>query len=66
MSTLPEQPESDEDDGESWFDSAFETWTWVMVMGATFVVPIVFWIAHKFFGWEPPEFVQSIIEFFSA
>lgn len=63
--TTPEQ-QQDEEEESSWFDSAFETWAWVMVLGATFGAPIALWVAQRYFGWEPPEFIQSIIETFAV
>jgi hypothetical protein len=63
--------DDDDNDGEpqswgDWFEETIGMWIGIAVIGASVAVPIGLWIATKFFGWEPPEFVQDWIDFFAA
>lgn len=49
-----------------WFEETIAFWIGVAVIGCSVFIPVGLWIATKFFGWEPPEFIQEWIEFFSA
>ncbi len=62
----------EENDNESespwldWFGENLEFIAGAVVLTASLVVPVAMWIAMKFFGWEPPEFVQEWIDYFAA
>lgn len=63
--------DDEEDDDEpqtwsDWFEDAIGFWITAAVVGASLAVPVALWIASKFFGWEPPEFLQEWIDFFAA
>jgi len=61
-----ENEEQGEDAWANWFEEAAGFWIGVCVIGASLVVPLGLWIATKFFGWEPPEFITEWIDFFAA
>jgi hypothetical protein len=64
---------SDDDDNEEesqswadWFEETIGMWITIAVIGASVAVPVAMWVASEYFGWEPPEFIQDWIDFFSA
>jgi hypothetical protein len=57
------EPQEEEED---WFDQNLGTWLLVAVVCASLVIPAIFWVASKLFGWEPPEFLMDWIDFFAA
>ncbi|MGC3967849.1 MAG: hypothetical protein QM775_10900 [Pirellulales bacterium] len=61
-----EQSKEGPRDWNEWFEEALGTIVAVAVIGASLIVPLAFWVAAKFFGWEPPEFLQEWIDYFSA
>lgn len=64
--TNEEKEEEGSGDWADWFEEAAGFWIGVAVIGASLVVPVGLWIATKFFGWEPPEFIAEWIDYFAA
>ncbi|MCE9607509.1 MAG: hypothetical protein K8U03_21690 [Planctomycetia bacterium] len=66
MSKKENEEEGENEGWIDWFEEAAGFWIGVAVIGSSLVVPAVFWIATKFFGWEPPEFINEWIDYFGA
>jgi len=66
---MSDDHEEEDDEPKSWgdwFEDAVGMWVGFAVIGASVFVPVALWIATKFFGWQPPEFIQEWIDFFAA
>jgi len=66
MSDDEDEQEEEPKSWADWFEDAIGFWIGVAVVGASIAVPIGLWVATKFFGWEPPEFLQEWIDYFAA
>lgn len=69
MAAMSDEEDKDDDEPHGWvdwFEEAIGMWIGIAIIGASVAVPVGLWVANKFFGWEPPEFVQEWIDFFAA
>lgn len=69
MPPMAKEEKEEEGNSDAWVDWLEESagfWIGVAVIGASLVVPVCFWIATKFFGWDPPEFISEWIDYFAA
>lgn len=68
MPTMAKEEKDEESESPwlDWFGENLEFMAGAVVLGASLVVPVGMWIAMKFFGWEPPEFIQEWIDYFAA
>lgn len=53
------------DDEDSKFREFISYAIFGAVLFASFGAPILLFVLHKVFGWEPPQFLQDWIGFFS-
>lgn len=69
MPTMAKEEQNNDESENTWLDWISESGEFLAgaaVLVASLGVPIALWIATKFFGWEPPEFIQEWIDYFAA